>query len=62
MPKTEETVGPTPSRTMVVGETALAVALPREVETVVAGNVSVALFPAVSVMYPPAADSEEVAV
>ena len=54
-------VGPTPSTTIVVGETALAVTLPRDVATVRAGNASVALLPAPSAIEPPPADSEVVA-
>ena len=61
LPKTEETVGPTPSTTIVVGETAFAVTLPSDVATVNAGNVRVALFPAASVIEPPPAESEVVA-
>jgi hypothetical protein len=51
-PVTESTVGLTPSTTIVVGETALFAVLPRDVESVNAGNVAVALFPALSLIVP----------
>ena len=58
---TESTVGPMPSTTMFDGDTALLAVLPREDDRVNAGNVRVALFPAVSVIEPPPAFSEVVA-
>lgn len=60
-PKTDDTVGPIPSTTIDVGDTAFAVTLPNEVESVRAGNVRVAAFPAASVIDPPPAESDVVA-
>ena len=52
-PVTLVTVGAIPSTTIVVGDTAFAVVLPSDVESVSAGSAVVALLPALSMIVAP---------